>query len=64
MMKKRQKQRYTTGSKILTAFFVVLCLVWVMPVVEVFINSFKSNNYVNLEPFALPTKESFVGLAN
>ena len=65
MNKQRKvKKKYTPGSKGLTVFFIALCLVWVMPVIEVLINSFKSNNYVNLEPFALPTEESFVGLAN
>lgn len=65
MNKQRKvREKYTPGSKVLTVFFIALCLVWVMPVIEVLINSFKSNNYVNLEPFALPTEESFVGLAN
>ena len=58
------KNRYSLGSKILTAFFTVLCIIWVMPIVEVLINSFKSNAWVNLEPFALPNSESFVGFAN
>ena len=65
MHKQRKvKEKYTTGSKVLTAFFILICLTWVMPVVEVLLNSFKSNNYVNLEPFALPNAESFVGFAN
>ena len=58
------KQKYSLGSKILTAFFVVLCLIWVFPIFEVVINSFKSNNFINLEAFALPNSESFVGWAN
>ena len=62
-MKKKTSQ-YTPVSKILTVFFVFLCLAWVMPIFEVVINSFKSNNYVNMDPFALPNSESFVGFAN
>ncbi len=58
------KNRYSLGSKILTVFFTILCIIWVMPIVEVLINSFKANAYVNLEPFALPDKDSFVGFAN
>ena len=58
------KKKYTLGSKIMTVFFTVLCLVWVFPVFEVVINSFKSNNYINLDAFALPNMESFVGWAN
>ena len=56
--------RYSLGSKILTVFFTLLCVVWIMPVFEVLINSFKSNAYVNLDAFALPNSESFVGFAN
>ena len=58
------KSKYTLGSKILTGFFTVLCLIWVFPIFEVVINSFKSNNFINLEAFALPNGESFVGWAN
>ena len=62
-MKKKSSQ-YSLGSKILTAFFVVLCLIWVMPIFEVVIHSFKQNTFVSLEPFALPSEESFAGFAN
>ncbi len=57
-------KKYTLGSKILTCVFAVLSLVWIFPIFEVLINSFKSNNYVNMEAFALPNSESFVGWAN
>ena len=57
-------KKYTLGSTILTCFFVVLCLFWLFPIFEVVINSFKSNNFVNLDAFALPNSESFVGFQN
>jgi len=57
-------KKFSTGSTILTCFFVLLCLFWLFPIFEVVINSLKENAFVNLEPFALPTEESFVGLAN
>ena len=57
-------KKYSLGSKILTIFFAVLCLVWVYPIIEVVINSFKENAFDNLNPFALPNSESFVGFAN
>ena len=63
-MKKNTIKQYSTGSTILTCFFTVLCLIWVMPVFEVVINSFKANSAVALNPFALPDSESFVGFAN
>ena len=58
------KSRYSLGSKIATVFFSLLCLLWVMPVFEVLINSFKDSASVNLDAFALPNAESFVGFAN
>lgn len=63
-MKRKINQKYTPVSKILTCCFAVLCLVWVMPVFEVVINSFKDNAFVALNPFALPNEASFVGFAN
>ena len=57
-------KKYSLGSKVLTCAFAVLSLFWVFPIFEVLINSFKSNNYVNLDAFALPNAESFVGWAN
>ena len=60
----KKHSQYTTASKVLTVFFAALCLVWVMPIFEVVINSFKANTFVSLEPFALPHSESFVGFAN
>ena len=57
-------KKYSAGSTILSCLFVVLCLFWMIPIFEVVINSFKSNAFVNLDPFALPTEESFVGIAN
>ena len=58
------KKPYSLSSKILTCFFTLFCLVWIFPVAQVVINSFKSNAYINLDAFALPTSESFVGWDN
>ena len=58
------KRKYSVGSTILTCFFAVLCVIWIIPIFEVLINSFKSNAWVNLYAFALPNAESFVGFAN
>ena len=59
-----KKNQYTPLSKVLTCFFILLSLVWLVPVFEVLMNSFKLNTFVNLEPFALPNAESFAGFAN
>lgn len=58
------KEKRSVGSRILTCVFVVICILYVMPIVEVLINSFKANAYVNTDTFALPNEESFVGWAN
>ena len=63
-MKNKKQQPYSPGRRVLTDFFVVLCLVWLIPIFAVLINSFKANAYVNLNPFALPSSESFVGFTN
>ena len=60
----KKKTKYSTLSKIFTVVFILLCLVWVMPIFEVLINSFKSNASINTNAFALPDAGSFVGLDN
>ena len=65
MRKDRMKTKeYSAGSTVLTISFVLICLVWIMPIYEVVVNSLKSNNAINLDVFALPNSESFVGFAN
>ena len=58
------KQRYSTASKVLTAAFVVISLIWIIPILAVLVNSFKTNAAVNQNAFALPNAESFAGFAN
>ena len=65
MRKDRMKTKeYSAGSTVLAVAFVLICLVWIMPIYEVVVNSLKSNNAINLDVFALPNSESFVGFAN
>ena len=56
--------RKAKHSWILTAVFTVISLMYVYPIVLVFINSFKKKAYISKEPFALPTDKMFVGLEN
>ena len=63
-MKQNKMEQYTPLSKVLTVVFAILSIVWLIPIFEVVINSFKENAFVNLDPFALPNSESFVGWAN
>ena len=57
-------KKYSTASTILTVVFVAICLLWIVPVIEVVTNSLKSNSAINMDVFALPNAESFVGLQN
>ena len=63
-MEHKVREHYRLSSKLLTVFFAILSLVWIMPVFEVLINSFKANSAVNTDAFALPNAESFVGWDN
>ena len=56
-----QEQR---SKRILTFTFTVIAIFYVLPIMLVLINSMKSNSYVNMETFALPSAKSFVGLDN
>lgn len=47
-----------------TAFFTVLSIAYVFPIVLVVINSFKKKAYISRKPFALPKDKMFVGLEN
>ena len=62
--KTKKIEQYTPINKVLTVVFVALSIVWLFPIFEVVINSFKENSFVNLNPFALPNEESYVGFAN
>ena len=58
------KSRYSAGSSILTIVFTVVGLIWIVPIIAVLVNSFKTNAAVNLNAFALPTAETFTGFSN
>ncbi len=52
------------GKMGLTITFAIIAVVYLLPIVLVLINSLKSNSFVNMETFALPSAESFVGIQN
>ena len=41
-----------------------ITLLYISPIFIILMNSFKKKAYINLEPFKLPTEETWVGLAN
>ncbi len=49
---------------ILSAVLAVICVIYVLPVVAVVINSFKLNTFVKTDTFALPTDEMYAGFDN
>lgn len=57
-------KKKTIKSTILTVVFSIVSLIYLIPIFEVLINSFKENSYVNTDTFALPNAESFVGWGN
>ena len=66
MTNKRQRtladeRRFRTFISVVLA---IICVIYVLPVVSVAVNSFKKNTYVKTETFALPDEESFAGFDN
>jgi len=58
------KEKRSFGNKMLTVIFSIVSVIYVIPIFEVLINSFKENSFVNTDAFALPNAESFVGWDN
>ncbi|MBQ9437115.1 MAG: carbohydrate ABC transporter permease [Lachnospiraceae bacterium] len=48
----------------MSAVLAVICVIYVLPVLTVAVNSFKKNTYVKTETFALPTEDSFAAADN
>ncbi|MDI9591150.1 MAG: carbohydrate ABC transporter permease [Acidobacteriota bacterium] len=49
---------------ILSVVLAIICVIYVLPVAAVVVNSFKLNTFVKTETFALPTEQSFAGFSN
>ena len=63
-MKNNSLTRERNVKKTLTIVFAVICVVYVLPVFFVFLNSFKLNTFVKTDTFAWPTGESAAGFSN
>ena len=55
-----ERRRKTTLSAVLA----VICVIYVLPVLTVVINSFKLNTFVKTDTFAMPTGEMWAGFSN
>ena len=63
-MNKHSLSAEASRKTILSIVLGVICVIYVLPVLTVVINSFKLNTYVKTDTFALPNAESFAGWAN
>ena len=52
------------NKTILSAVLAVICVVYVLPVVAVVLNSFKLNTFVKTNTFAVPTGQMWAGFSN
>ena len=59
-----RREKQTPGRIALTAFFAVVSIVWMTPILIVLYNSLKDNGTINTALFASPDRESYVGLGN
>lgn len=55
-----ERRRKTVMSVILA----IICIIYMLPVLTVVVNSFKNNTYVKTETFNLPNEDSYVGFDN
>ena len=62
------KQKTLTGEQhsktVLSVVLAVICIIYVLPVLAVVMNSFKVNTYVKTDTFALPTGVMWAGVQN
>ena len=58
------RKKRSIGRSTLTFLLIIICIIYVMPIVTVVFNSFKENSSVKTETFIPPTSETFVGWDN
>ncbi len=58
------EEKEVKGGIFFTIGFALLSLVWVFPIILVFINSFKKKVYISRQPFSIPTDNMFVKFEN
>lgn len=57
-------KRDRLNKTLLTGLFIVICVIYLMPIFTVIMNSFKTNSAINTETFALPNADTFTGSEN
>lgn len=51
-------------NRALTIGFTILAVIWIIPIITVVINSFKTSAAIALDPFSLPNAETFMKFGN
>ena len=66
MGKKAKSMRSVTGPKMDISFFflLIVAILFLAPILIIFMNSFKGKLYISDQPFSFPTAETFAGLKN
>ncbi|MCI5847053.1 MAG: carbohydrate ABC transporter permease [Candidatus Limiplasma sp.] len=57
-------KRDRVAKNVLSVLFVFICLLYMMPIIVVVYNAFKSNAAINTNVFALPNADTFMGWQN
>ena len=63
-MNKQSLSAEKRRKMILSIVLALICIIYVLPVLTVVVNSFKLNTFVKTDTFALPNEESFAGWSN
>ena len=63
-MNKKTMSPERRRKAILSVVLAIICIIYVLPVLTVVLNSFKLNTFVKTDTFALPTGEMWAGLDN
>ena len=58
------EEKRGAGKTALTVVFILISVIWMLPIFIVLMNSLKTNTSINLDAFALPNGESYVGFSN
>ena len=63
-MKQKSLSNERTLKAVLSIILAVICVIYILPICAVIVNSFKENTFVKSETFALPNENSYVGFDN
>ena len=63
-MSQQSLAKEKTFKTVLSIILAVICILYMLPVATLIINTFKGSTYVKSETFALPNSRSFVGVDN